>query len=177
MRKQQLSPSASVFITLALSLGILVADLTNLRHVTVVRAQDDLGGSCTVVANATVFGDELAAVDLVVNGVTVTAAFSGSVRVVDSVICNGALRTDNGVLTGDNVTGVLTGDNVTGVLTGDGTGSSGVLTGDNLTGGGGGVVVSGGVVEGVNVQIVDGVITGGDLRVVGALVTGGSYTY
>ena len=168
MRKQQLSPSASVFITLALSLGILVADLTNLRHVTVVRAQDDLGGSCTVVANATVFGDELAAVDVVVNGVTVTAAFSGSVRVVDSVICNGALRTDNGVLTGDNVTGVLTGD---------GTGSSGVLTGDNLTGGGGSGVVSGGVVEGVNVQIVDGVITGGDLRVVGALVTGGSYTY
>lgn len=177
MRKQQLSPSASVIITFALSLGILVADLTNLRHVTVARAQDDLGGSCTVVAAATVYGDELAAVDVVVNGVTVTAAFSGSVRVVDSVICNGALRNGNGVLTGDNVAGVLTGDNVTGVLTGDGNASTGVLTGDNLTDGGGSGVLSGGVVEGENVQIVDGVITGGNLRVVGTLVTGGSYLY
>lgn len=178
-------------MSLALALGILVADVANVSRLTVANAQSE-SGPYIPVAEATVVGGKIAAVGVMVNGVATDGVFLGSITVVDSLIDDGA-KVDNGVLTGDGsgdgVTGVLTGDSnsVTGVLTGDGltgvlTGDSvtGVLTGDSLSGeeaGGRPATVTGGVVEGDNVTVVDGVITGENLRVVGAIVTGGAYIY
>jgi hypothetical protein len=189
VRKQQLSPWASVLTALSLALGILVADVANVCRLRAAGAQSNSARRFIPVSRATVVGRRIQAVDVLVNGVATRAAFLGRVRIVDSVIyTNGVLTGDNntvtGVLTGDNntvngvltgdsnsATGVLTGDSnsVTGVLTGDGVAANGVLTGD------GSPTVSGGTVEGDNVRVVDGVITGDNLRLVGTTAAGGLF--
>lgn len=203
MRKKQLSPWAAVLMAFGLALGILVADLTNVCRVTVADAQRNSAGHFIPVAQATLLGRRIEAVDVLVNGVVTRAAFLGRVRIIDSVIsargvltgdgasASGVLTGDgnsaDGVLTGDgggaSATGVLTGDGVssTGVLTGDGNSADGVLTGDGnsadgvLTGDGGGASVTGGVVEGDNVRVKDGIIYGENLRVVGTTASGRSF--
>lgn len=161
MRKNQLSPVTSVVISLSLLLGILVADLTNVRGVAVAGAQT---GGCVrlpsaPVADATVVGTRITATDVLVNGVVTRAAFAGSVRVVDSIVFRGDTTTTNGVFPGVDVSGP------NGVFPGvDVSGTNGVFPG---------VDIAGGVVHGDDVRVVDGLISGTNLRVVGAVVTAG----
>jgi hypothetical protein len=178
VRKHQLSPSASILMSLALALGILVADIANISRVTVASAQTG-SGSYVPVADATVYGGKIQAVDVLVDGVPTRAVFLRSIRVVDSVIYDDGSGADNGVLVSDGYTGVLVSDGLTGVLVSDGLTGVLVSDGNSLSeegGGAGGPSVTGGVLEGENIKIEDGVIHGDDLRVVGATVQGGSYS-
>lgn len=178
MRKHQLSPSASVMMSLGLALGILVADIANVSRVTVASAQTG-SGSYVPVADATVYGGKIQAVDVLVDGVPTRAVFLKSIRVVDSVIYDDGSGADNGVLVSDGYSGVLVSDGYTGVLVSDGLTGVLVSDGNSLSeeSGAGGPSVTGGVLEGENIKIEDGVIHGDDLRVVGATVQGGSYSH
>ena len=176
MRKHQLSPSASILMSLALALGILVADIANVSRVTVAAAQTATGDSYVAVADATVVGTRIVALDVIVDGVPTSGVFVGSVQVVDSVLSTEP-NVANGVNVGDSLTGggVNVGDGATdegGVNVGDGV--TGVNVGDGFWGGddGDSPTITGGTVEGDNVQVVDGVITGENLKVVGAYVSG-----
>jgi hypothetical protein len=166
-------------MTLALALGILVADLTNLNTVSTAAAQTT--EDTALVGEATVVGERIVAQDVLVNGVPTTAVFVGSVKVVDSVLYSGDVASLSGVNVGDNLmlTGVNVGDNLTltGVNVGDNLTLTGVNVGDNLTANGVNVgdnspTIFGGVVEGDDVKVVDGIITGENLTVTGAVVGG-----
>ena len=108
MRKYLLSPSASVIVSLALALGILVADSANLRSLTTARAQS--GRAFTPLADATLVGARIAARNVLVNGERVSGVFAGSVRVVDSVLI-GDQASASGVHVNDlNASGVHVND-------------------------------------------------------------------
>jgi hypothetical protein len=182
VRKNQLSPSASFVMSLALALGILVADLTNLNMLSVAHAQTADSG--IPVADATVIGSRIFAQDVLIDGVPTSGIIIGSVQVVDAVLLGDTAKA-GGVHVNDatnSITGVHVNDlttSITGVHVNDLTTSiTGVHVNDlttTVTGvhvNDGAYTIIGGIVEGTDVKLVDGVITGSDLRIVGAAVSG-----
>ncbi|HEV3470336.1 MAG TPA: hypothetical protein VG148_13505 [Pyrinomonadaceae bacterium] len=175
MRKHLLSLVKTLALSFCLTLGILVADLTNL-HAAAAGAQ----AGAAAVADGTVVGHSIAARNVLVNGVATSGVFRGSVRIADSIVYGG----------GTNLTGIFPhvseGVSAGGIFphVSDSLSDDGIFphTPDSLSAGGifphvtdtaTGASLTGGVVEGDSVQVVDGVITGQNLRVVGTVVSVG----
>lgn len=181
-------------MALSLAFGILVADLTNLHGVTAAGAQVAPRG--TAVANGTVVGSRIRAVNVLVNGVATSGVFRGSVAIADSLVYNGGGGyEDNGIFPH-----VSEGSSADGIFphVSDSLSAGGIFphVSDSLSAGGifphvseglsaGGIFphvaatspdpqLTGGVVEGDNVRVdKGGNITGGNLKVVGTVVSGG----
>lgn len=172
-------------MSLSLTLGILVADLTNLSSVTAAGAQTRSRGA--VVANGTVVGHSIKATNVLVNGVVTNGVFRGSVAIADSLVSGVDPAKLTGVMPWDAPTSLSSGGVMPWVATDsissggvmpwvatDSLSSNGVMPWDATDSGASAsstLQLTGGVVEGENVQVIGGVITGRNLTVVGTLVS------
>jgi hypothetical protein len=192
VNSSRFSPIKPLAVSLALALGILVADLTSRPLVPATNAQDSTDcyelstvqdvpvGTSVPIADATLSGGVISARGVIVSGEDTDGVFGDDVRVVNGVIVSG----EDVLADGTAVNNETTPCSLRGVIvSGEVLSSFGVIVSgedsdvaeeeQSATASGTPTLeIVGGTVEGDNVRVENGVIRGDNLRVVGGYVTG-----
>ena len=196
MKRIRLSPVTFMLMSLSLVVGILVCDLSGATPTA--HAQTGAPRVFTVaVPAATLSGSVIAAKGIVINGVATDAVFMGGVQVSDSVVQSvggmqvfGAfpsgtgsdLQPQDGAFPSggapDTIDGAFPSGNIGPANGAFPSGNGGTVDLDGAFPSGNvviysssGLMVTGGTLQGSNIQVVDGVVSGENLVLVGACVT------